>query len=258
MKPRQPPKRREGAKSGRTFWEMRTITLVIINRLFSNRRGGFDLRLLKMSDDIAALYGYAFGDETGDAGFNLSRGSSSFFVGSLVLTNQPNDLREYVLSFQQELRLKVGGEISFHRSPDNNRIAFLSGLLAYDVELRALAVNKRALATDIRRLSRTDFYVWAFGDLLAHTLHELDKATIVLDEFTHSDRTARDIQRLLKNIFSDATVRQHIRRIHVRRSQSEPLLQIADMMSGAIYRHVAENDSRFYQIIESRSEILEM
>ena len=29
MKPRQPPKHREGANSGRTFWEMRTITLVI-------------------------------------------------------------------------------------------------------------------------------------------------------------------------------------------------------------------------------------
>jgi hypothetical protein len=207
---------------------------------------------------VAALYSYAFGDETGEAGFRFERGSSTFFVAGLVLTNRPNKLRQCVSDFQQELRLKARDELSFRRSPDRNRSLFLGGLLECDLQVRALVVNKVALSTELKRLNRADFYVWAFSDLLAHTLNELDEATVLLDEFGRTNETIRALKRALRNTFSSETVRQHIRRISSRRSQSEPILQVADMVTGAIYRHVANRDSRFYRIIESRSVILQV
>jgi hypothetical protein len=211
-----------------------------------------------MNDRTAVLYGYAFGDETGEAGLRFGRGSSVFFVAGLVLTNQPDQLREYVADFQQELRLKASGEISFHRSPDRNRSAFLAGLLAYDIAIRALVIDKISLSSELKKLSRTDFYIWAFGDLLSHTLAELEAATIVLDEFGKQATIVRALKHALRQTFSDVTLRQHVRQIRTRRSHSEPLLQIADMVTGAIYRFVATGDDRFYQIIQARARILRM
>jgi hypothetical protein len=209
-----------------------------------------------MMERTAVLYSYAFGDETGEAGLRFDRGSSAFFVAGLVLTNQPEALRQYVSDFQEELRLKATGELSFHRSPDKNRRAFLSGLLAFDVTIRALVVNKVSLSAELKKLDRAEFYVWAFGDLLAHTLTELDTATVVLDEFGRQAATVRALKRVLRQTFSEATLRQHVRQLRSRRSQSEPLLQIADMITGAIYRSVAVEDHRFFKIIQARSRIL--
>jgi len=209
-----------------------------------------------MTEETTTLFGHVFGDETGEAGFKFERGSTPFFVVGLVLTNQPDALREYVQDLRQEFRLDLVDEISFHRSPDRNRVAFLKGLLEFDIEVRALSINKRTLSSELRELSRAEFYAWAFSDLLAHSLGELHSANIVLDEFGTANDTIRAIKRILKQTFSDSIVRQRIRRIGARRSQSEPALQIADIVTGAIYRHVAENDNRFIKIIQSRTKLL--
>ncbi len=209
-----------------------------------------------MTEEVTTLYGYVFGDETGEAGFKFEHGSTPFFVAGLVLTNQPDALREYMQDFRQEFKLAMIDEISFHRSPDKNRSAFLKGLLEFDIEVRALSINKRRLSSELRGLSRAEFYAWAFSDLLAHSLDELHSANIVLDEFGKANETVRAIKRILKQTFSDSIVRQRIRRIGARRSQSEPALQIADMVTGAIYRHVAESDKRFFKVIQSRTKLL--
>jgi hypothetical protein len=137
-------------------------------------------------------------------------------------------------------------------------LAFLKGLLDCDIEVRALSINKRTLSLVLRELSRSEFYAWAFSDLLAHSLGELHSANIVLDEFGEANETVRAIKRILKQTFSDAMVRQHIRRIGARRSHSEPALQVADMVTGAIYRHIAEKDDQFFKIIQARTKLLSM
>jgi len=59
------------------------------------------------------------------------------------------------------------------------------------------------------------------------------------------------LKRALRQTLSGADLRHSIRRIYPRRSQSEPLLQVADMTAGAIYRQFAAGDSRFYEIVQS-------
>ncbi len=208
------------------------------------------------SEDRARLYHYGFGDETGEAGFRFDRGSSSFFVAGLVLTNRPDDLRNYVSDFQHRLGLNPMDEISFHRSPDRNRVAFLQGLLDYDLVIRALVVNKASLSAELGILKRTEFYVWAFGELLARISNELNSATITLDEFGSSDATVDALRRALRQRLSGPAFRQHIRRIRARRSQSEAVLQIADMVTGAVYRHITTGVDRFYRVVQARTRIL--
>lgn len=202
-----------------------------------------------MAENTAVLYAHAFGDETGDAGFKLARGSTPFFVAGLVLTNRPDELREYLSDYREEMRLTKADELSFRRSPDRNRNAFLHGLMGHAMAIRALVVNKALLGKDLRTLGRMEFYAWAFGNLLAHVLDELDAATVVLDEFGHPGAMGRALKRTLTGALSETTFRRHIRRIYPRRSHSEPLLQVADMVTGAIHREASEGDDRFYRII---------
>jgi hypothetical protein len=147
-------------------------------------------------------------------------------------------------------------ELSFHRSPDHNRLAFLSGLLEFDVAVRTLAVSKPELPSELQKLNRAGFYLWVFSRLLLHTLDELSSATVVLDEFGRSEDTVRAIRRALSQALSASILRRHIRKIHSRRSHSEPLLQIADMVTGSVSRYVSAGDNRFYTLIEPRTTIL--
>lgn len=44
-------------------------------------------------------------------------------------------------------------------------------------------------------------------------------------------------------------LRPFVKRLAVKSSRSEPALQIADMVAGAVFRYVSQGDTRFYELI---------
>ncbi len=86
-------------------------------------------------------YRYGLGDEAGETGFKFERGSTTFFVYSLVLTDNLQPLREYVRVYSQldfaPLGPGDGPQISEY-SPLGSRIRRFFG----DVAPQNLIVNK--------------------------------------------------------------------------------------------------------------------
>lgn len=202
-------------------------------------------------------YRFAFGDEAGDTGLKFDRGSSTSFVSAVLLTNDPDKLCAYVCDFRRSLSLRDTGELSFHRTPDRNRFAFLQGLASLDVAVRALTVDKRMLLPELGGLAKLAFYTTFFTALLLRLIpDELEQATVILDEFGNKDTTIMALRQHLKRAYG-GHIRPFVRRLAARRSRSEPALQAADMVAGTVFRYVTRGDARFYEVIEPYTRLWE-
>jgi len=198
-------------------------------------------------------YCYAYGDEGGETGHKFEAGSTSFFTATLVLTNQSEMLRDFVQEFKTLHHLSTTQKLSFRRTPDNNRLAFLKALARFDVQIRALRIDKRFSPPEVKRLSKMDFYVLAFSELIHRSADDLQEAEVVLDEMGNPQKTLRALKLSLHHRFSGNDYHRFVRRLNMRASQRDPLLQLADMVNGAIYRCVWEEDDRFYRLIEEKT-----
>lgn len=201
-----------------------------------------------MARTMTRLYHFAFGDEAGETGLKFGAGSSICFVPTLVLTDEPDELRAYVRDFRRSLGLTEPGELVFHRTPDRNRLAFLRGLDSLDLAAHALVVDKRALLPELRGMNKLTFYTTFFTALILRVMPELDQATVTLDEFGKA-ATLIALRQQLKRAYG-GYIRPHVKRLAARDSRSEPALQVADMVAGAIFRRVAKGDDRFYEVIQ--------
>ncbi len=201
-------------------------------------------------------YRFAIGDEAGDTGRKYDRGSSIHFVAGLTLLNDATLLRQYVQDFHRKLHLQEAGELSFHHSPDRNRLAFLSGLEPFDFVVRAVVVDKRTLPPNFGP-NKLGFYVHFFGRLFGWVApRELQRARIVLDEFGSPAVTIPTLTRRLRRQLAGSEFSSWFKGpLQAKRSHREPILQLADMLTGAVFRLVEKGDVRFYRLFRSKASI---
>jgi len=194
-------------------------------------------------------YRYALGDEAGETGFRFERGSTTFFVYSIVLTDDLQPLREYVDDMRARLRVTSLKEFKFQKSSDAHRRAFLAGLQPFDFVVRALAVNKTRLPLSFREMGKLGFYAFFLNDLIQHVpAGELGRTSLILDQFDGVEKTIRMLRRQLKVSGRMGS----IKRIAARRSRGESALQVADMVAGAILRSVTTGDHSWYGPIREK------
>ena len=197
-------------------------------------------------------YKFAYGDEAGETGFKFGQGSTIYFVATLILTNHPDELRSYLENFKRQRYLTQKQELHFRKTPDHKRVLFLKPLVKFDLPIYSLAVDKRALSNEFQRLAKVDFYAWTFAELIQR-IDALHETKVVLDEISDPSKNIRALKRLLRARLKAEVYYERITRITMNKSHREPALQIADMISGAIYRYIHEGDHRFYRLIDSQT-----
>lgn len=194
-------------------------------------------------------YRYALGDEAGETGFRFERGSTAFFIYSLLLVDDLLPLQEYVDEMRNRLGLDGLTEFKFHNSSDANRRDFLAGLSACDFAVRALAINKSGLPLPFHKIGKLNFFAFALNDLVRRIpAGELRQTHLILDQFDGVEETVRLLRRQLR-----ASSRpDRIGKIAARRSRSENVLQVADMVAGAVLRSVTTGDHSWYRPIQDK------
>ena len=73
-------------------------------------------------------------------------------------------------------------------------------------------------------------------------------ATLILDEFGSTSQLRTELRRFM----SARGIPRHFKRVLARRSRSEPLIQIADLLAGAILRRDAKREAEAYEQIEKK------
>lgn len=179
-----------------------------------------------------------FIDESGDAGLKLDQGSSDYFVISLVVFEDHEEAiacDKRIELLKRELGWPAAEEFHFKRNSDRVRKAFLSAVAPYNFFYYVIALNKKEL-WGAGFGDKKSFYKYACGLVFENAKEKLDKAIVVIDE-SGSLEFKRQLERYLKNKVNDGG-QKRIKKLKMQRSESNPLLQLADYVAGAACRHV--------------------
>lgn len=196
------------------------------------------------------------GDEAGDVSFTFDKGASRYFVVAVIATPDPDGLRHLLANLRQDSGLRADYEFSFHSlSSPHLRRRVLSSLAQADFEAWALIADRTALPDAFKVMRRLDFYIYFVTELIRLIPPEKrEGATLILDEFG----SAAQVRTELRRFMSVRNIPRHFKRVVVKRSRSESLIQVADLVAGAILRRDTRDDADAFDYLARKvKQILE-
>ena len=193
---------------------------------------------------------YAFGDEAGETGFKFKRGSSRYFVVAIVFVDDPHRLREQIGGLKQDLGMSGRYEFRFSKTSKHFRHAFFVRIQDAAFEAKVLIVDKQKLSNRWYRIDKLSFYVHFVGELILRISPPMwQESFLILDRFGQPRATVRHLKRYVRE---RSLCVPH--RITAKRSEAEPLIQLADMVAGAVFRSGSTGDSTYVDYIATRIE----
>jgi hypothetical protein len=180
-----------------------------------------------------------FIDESGDPGFKLTKGSTAVFVAALVAFRDSEQARATQAAIDAAAtRLRIRPEFKFNKCRDEIRDAFFETVQPFDFRVRAIAVKKELIYSSRLRSEKEAFYSFFVNSMLKFDDGPLEAARIVID-----GSGDRGFRRELEAYLRRHLGRGKVKSIRFRNSQSDPLVQLADMCAGAIARSFKTNRS---------------
>jgi hypothetical protein len=189
-------------------------------------------------------------DESGDVSLKFEKGASRYFVLAVVVTQNPDALRGFLEKLRNDLNLSIQYEFGFHKLASVKlRDKVFTALSGADFDAWVILVDKAMLGESFKAMTGIERYLFFVAELIL-LIPEGKRAggTLILDEFGDPEKTKNDLKRILR----DRSIAHGFRRISLRRSQSEPLIQIADLLAGAVWRRDSHNDTGAYETIEHK------
>ena len=190
------------------------------------------------------------GDESGDVSFAFGKGASRYFVVAAIATPDPDSLRQRLADLRRSSALPHDYEFKFNTlSSRVLRRRTFEALAGAEFEAWAVVVDKTTLPDPFRVLRGLDFYVYFVTELIQLIpAGARDGATLILDEFGSAARLRAELRRFMQA----RGIPRHFKRVLTKRSRSESLIQIADLVAGAILRRDAADEAGAYEAIESK------
>jgi hypothetical protein len=197
----------------------------------------------------------AFIDESGDTGRKTEKGSSAYFVVSMVvfLDNEAAvqcDKRIDLL--RSELNKPSDFEFHYSRNSKCVRSAFVNAVLPYDFSIISVAIDK-----DPSKLwgdgfgIKDSFYKYACHMTISNALPTLDNAIIIVDK-SGSATFQQSLAKYLKNKFNtDENLK--IKKVKQQDSRKNNLLQLADYAASITNRKLqGKNIAEHARLINTR------
>jgi len=193
-----------------------------------------------------------FIDDSGDAGFKLEKGSSEFFVICAVICDDNLEAEKMAIAIKElrrELFKRDDMEFKFHKSSKETRKSFLECAGKYKFRARCLVVDKKILHSPELKGSKDSFYSYMIKTMLKYNNKTIFDAKIRIDG--SGDRVFRRsfITYLRRELNSNE--RRVLQNCKMVDSKSDVLIQMADMVAGAIHRSYQKNkdDWKIYKDI---------
>jgi hypothetical protein len=197
-----------------------------------------------------------FIDESGDAGFNIAKGSSQNFVVVCVIFDDPLDAEETAVRIKRlkrELGKSDDFEFKFNGCSRDYRTAFFEKVASCSFKYRAIIMDKdRIYGPELRR-SKDSFYNFTVKNVLKHSSGSIRDAKVVIDG-AGSREFKRTMGAYLRKMVNERS--SIIKELKFKNSRNNVLLQLADMVAGAVHRScTAKSDASVYRaLIKQREE----
>lgn len=197
-----------------------------------------------------------FVDESGDAGLKLQKGSSKYFVVTLVVFEENEEAEacdKRIDLLKEELAIDSKFEFKFNKCKRDFRERFLKAVSLYNFFYFVIVINKRKLTGSGFRY-KSPFYKYATSLVFKNAKTYLNDARVTIDGSGSKDFKKQLEIYLRKKINKEKIGR--VSKIKIQASGKTNLLQLADMVSGAIYRSFGtKEDARVYRSLIKHWEI---
>ena len=198
-----------------------------------------------------------FVDESGDTGLKIGKGSSTLFTVTLVAIPHEETaqaLNNRIVLLRQELKLSEAFEFHFKENSDTVRIAFLNAVAPFPFAYTGIIVNKSRITSDFAKPKT--FHKQVCGLLFDAAKGTLSNANVKIDK-TGGHDFRRELAAYLKQQTNPASSDEapRIKAIKMEPSHGNNLLQLADMVCGALHRahdNGKPQPERFRKIIKHR------
>ncbi|MFP4004310.1 MAG: DUF3800 domain-containing protein [Alphaproteobacteria bacterium] len=169
-------------------------------------------------------------DESGDSGFKFRAGSSTHLVIAMVIFDCFREA-ERVSAAVAELRrtLRVG-EFHFTKNANAVRDAFFETVVPFEFRVCALVVDKRLIVSRHLRQNPKRFYSFCIRQLITGNEATIHNARVKIDKNGN-----REFTRELRTYLS-RQCRDQVQSVKLKDSKGDDLIQLADMVAGAIGR----------------------
>jgi hypothetical protein len=190
-------------------------------------------------------------DESGDPGARFHRDSSALFVVSLVIVDNPTPIVVALDALRQSFG-KPGYEFKFAGMSDAARERFFLTLARQDFRTHCRILDKRTLLNR-PSLTAADIYVRVVARALSDVLDDLVHANVVIDQSVRARHAQRRLaERIRAELCLNPPSEAIINTIRFANSRTETLVQVADMIAGAVTRSYTRADDRFLTMIPKR------
>lgn len=193
-------------------------------------------------------------DESGCAGFQLNKGSSRYFTIAMVVFSDFLEAEKASYKITElKKTLRVNPEFKFSHSHPNVKNTFFTDICDYDFSVRAVVVEKEKIKSAYLKNKPDNFYNYFLKVLLEYDAGMLQNAVIKID-----GRGTRGFVRNLKSYLRAQVNVRKIKKIKLVDSGQDNLIQLADMVVGAIakaYSSNCKNERRWLEILQNRGKI---
>jgi hypothetical protein len=199
---------------------------------------------------------FVYIDESGDSGMGGKAGSSPNFVLAAVIFEDEaaaRQCRQTIRALKRDLDWPPRHEFKFNKMSRELRERFLTTVASEKFRYIAFVLDKAA-ARDTR-FTKTELYTMPVKLLLTHAREYLSEATVVLDK--SGDRDFRRSLQLMLRSEINTPQNRHLRHIRTEKSHACELIQLADMVAGAVARSCRDDrhDRDAYRRLLMRREV---
>ena len=192
-----------------------------------------------------------FIDDSGDPGFKLDKGSTKYFIIAMVIFNDDLEAEKTAVAikeFRRGLKWSDYREFRFYKLSRDIRLKFLEKVKQFDFRIRSLVVNKAIIRSDELRNNKDKFYAYFIKEVLKHSGGKILDAKIKIDG--SGDRVfRRNFLSYLRRELNGGG-QNILKHCKIEDSQSNVLIQLADMIAGTINRSYSEkSDAKEYKAI---------
>jgi hypothetical protein len=191
-------------------------------------------------------------DESGDAGMKLGQGSSAYFCIVAVIFRDDfsaGSCDRTIDGLRRQLNIRHDYEFHFTECSNRIREAFMHAVRTEEFCYHAFVLNKQRLFSNRFRDAKA-FYEFAAGIVCDNARDLLTDAKIVIDKHG-SIEFKRRLQKSLKDLLRREDGTSLIKRVKMEASHTNNLVQLADMVCGAVARSITHpDDSRLREILQ--------